>query len=769
MRKKFFIALTICFISLWDLFSQNQITISGIIREKSTKEVIVNASIKTLGYTDFSNERGFFSIRTAEGEQSLAISCIGFSHYKAAFYTEKDTVLVIELEEGLELDEVVVEHTPITLRSKGLGNIQLDVKQLRKVPLFLGERDVIKAMQFLPGVSSGIEGSSSLNIRGGTNDQTLYLMDDVPVYNQNHTFGLLSIFNPEVLRTAELYKGGIPSMYGNRLSGVANVYLKDGNMKEHNQSFSVGILSGAIHLEGPFVKDKLSYVISARRSFFDLISRGFVALSDHSNGVETFAFHDINAKTSWSINEKTNLSLQFYNGFDDLYGMNKDHTSDDGSKYSDKFGFGWNSTMTSLRLTSSLSSNIFLSNNIYYTNLNNFNYFQQKNTSSKNKQKLKNRVYSNLEELGLKSKIEHKLNNNNVLYYGIDASQQNFRPDYMEKVIDKNKTIYKTGLLNLNTVGIFVFNELAFSEWLLGLGLRSSLYDSRDKTLLTVEPRIKISRMLGEKNKVMLAYDYTTQPVHSLYEMAYTVQCDFWVPFKEDKVPTAQQYSIGWKNYLSPNLSLSLEMYWKEMKNLVRIDNLESYIDYHDSYVTGEGLSHGIEFMIQYDYKKISSWLSYTLSKSTRTFDGEKHPFKYDSPHDISAFISYDVYKKENRKNALSLNAQYRTGIPYFISSANIPSIGLPSYENGYIYDGYSSLSYIPKSPNTRLSNYFRTDINFTMERVSNKGKVYVWQFSLLNATGHVNPYGIYKNKHNEYEAFLLIPFLPSLSYTKYF
>lgn len=769
MSKKCIIICFFCFITVGAIFSQNQITISGVVREKSTKEVIVNATIKVSDDVSVSNERGFFSVKTSAKQQHILISYVGFEPFKAVMDAVRDTMLMIELEEGIELGEVVVEHRRSVLQSKGLGNMQLDLKQLYKTPLFLGERDVIKAMQFLPGVSAGIEGSSNLNIRGGTNDQTLYLMDNVPIYNQNHTFGLLSIFNPEALHSVDLYKGGIPAMYGNRLSGVANVFLKDGNMKEHHQSVSAGVLSGSIHLEGPIVKDKLSYLVSARRSFLDLITRGIMSLADHSTGMTMFAFHDMNAKTTWNINDKTTLSWLFYNGYDDLYGMNKDYASDDGSKYRDKFGFGWKNTMTSLRLTSSLSPNMYLSSNLYYTNLNNFKYFQQKSTSPHDKIDLKNYVYSNLKEVGLKSKIEHKLTNNNTLLYGIDLSQQYFKPDFMEKTVDKSKVTYDADRLNLQTIGLFVFDEFTLGDWFLGVGLRSSAYRSRNKTRFTIEPRIKVNRFIGDKHKVMFAYDYTTQPVHSLYEMTYTVQCDFWIPFQENKLPAAQQYSIGWKNYLTPNLTFSLEAYWKEMKNLLRIDNLEYYLDYHDSYTTGKGRSYGLELMAQYDYRKFSAWLSYTLSKSTRTFDNGKHPFKYDSPNDISAFASYDVYKKNDRTNALSFNMQYRTGIPYYIPSVDFPGIDLPFYENGYVYDGYSSLSYIPKSPNTRLPDYFRLDLNFSMEKKLKNGGRNIWQFSLLNATGHVNPYALYRGEDGHYKAFLLIPFMPSFSYKREF
>ncbi|MDR2969690.1 MAG: TonB-dependent receptor [Tannerellaceae bacterium] len=769
MRDRFIIICIFFLTVAGAVFSQNQLTISGVVREKSSKEVIANATINISGDVSVSGERGFFSVKTSAGQSDITVSYVGFKPFHTVIDAVRDTMLVIELEEGIELKEVVVEHRRPTLQSKGLGNIRLDLKQLYKTPLFLGERDVIKAMQFLPGVSSGMEGSSSLNIRGGTNDQTLYLMDNVPIYNQNHTFGLLSIFNPEALHTVDLYKGGIPAMYGNRLSGVANVSFKDGNMKEHNQSLSVGLLSGSIHLEGPIVKDKLSYMLSARRSLPDLITKGIITISNHSTGMEMFAFYDINAKTTWNISNKTNLSLLFYNGYDDLFGMNKDYTADD-RKYSDKYGYGWKSMMTSLRLTSALSSGMYLYANLYYTNLNNFKYFQQKSTSADDRASLENYIFSNLEEFGLKTKIEHKISNNNTLFYGMDLSRQYFKPDYMEKTVNESKVTYDTDRLNLQTLGLFVFDEFTLDDWLLGIGLRSSAYRSRNKTLFTVEPRIKISKFIGDRNKIMLAYDYTTQPVHSLHEMTYTVRCDFWVPFQEDKLPAAQQYSIGWKNYPTPNLTVSAEAYLKEMKNLLRIDNLEYYIDYHDSYAVGKGRSYGLELMAQYDSGKLSTWLSYTLSKSTRTFNGSKYPFKYDSPNDISAFVGYDVYKKNERTNTLSLNMQYRTGIPYSIPSVDLPGIGLPSYENGYdVYSGSSSLNYIPKSPNTRLPDYFRLDINFTMERkLKNRGSA-MWQFSLLNATGHVNPYAVYRGDDGRYKVFLLIPFMPSLSYKREF
>jgi hypothetical protein len=488
---------------------------------------------------------------------------------------------------------------------------------------------VIKALQFLPGISSGMKGSSGLNIRGGTNDQTLYLMDDVPIYNQNHTFGLLSIFNPDILRSADIFKGGIPATYGNRLSGVANILLKDGNLNKHRQSVSIGLLSAALHLEGPVIKNKWSYSLSARRSLFDLILKAV----NNTSG-ESFAFHDINAKTTLQIGAKTSLSLQYYNGYDDLSGFNNENRGGESNeKYDEKYGYGWKTAMTSFRVTSTLSPGLFLSSSLYYSYLDNFKYLQVKYEAPDAGYQLKNRVFSDLNELGFKSRFEHKTSRKNTLFYGMELSRQFFRPDYMERTYDRSATLYKTKELELNTAGIFVYNELLLEEWQYSFGLRSSMYESNSKKKkYAVEPRIKISRLLNDDNKITFSYDYSTQPSHSIYEMNYTVKSDFRIPFQNNQLPAAQQYAAGWKNHSIPHLTVTADAYWKRMENLLRIDNLEHFTDNNAGYVTGKGKSYGLELMMQYDYNKLSSWLSYTLSKSTHTFENRTYPFKYDAP-----------------------------------------------------------------------------------------------------------------------------------------
>jgi hypothetical protein len=770
MMNKYIVVLILCLIAAGNAFTQESIVVNGVVREKTAKEILSNVTVVINNNMTVSNEYGFFSLRTERGDVNVSASFFGYRKFTQTVHVEKDTTLIIELDEGIELDEVIIEAKQVSLKNKGLGNIQIDVSQLRNMPLFLGERDIIKAMQFLPGVSSGMEGSSNLNIRGGTNDQTLYLLDDVPVYNQNHTLGFLSIFNPEIIRSADLYKGGIPAMYGNRLSGVANIYLKNGNMTKHRQSVSAGPLALGLHLEGPVIKDKLSYSIAARHSLYDLIALGIIARIGHVGGSTIFSFYDVNAKLGWDISKKTNLSFQMYAGYDSMYGINMDEEEDDGEKvkYDERYGVGWKTMTSSVNLRSSINPNLYLVANLYCTTLENFTFYQQKLENSQDRIFQKNKTFDDLKELGLKTRFEHKINNSHNLFYGLEMSEKHFKPGYMERVIDKNTTVYETGMSGLKTLGFFVYDEITVKEWLLGVGLRGSVYNNPEKSRFAVEPRIKLNRMLGDENRIMFAYDYMTQPIHSINEMNYSIQKDFWIPFQENRLPYSRQFSAGWKNTSVSNLTLSVESYWKEMRNILRIDNLENYLDYHTDYVEGKGRSYGLEVMAQYDRQRLSAWLSYTLSKSTRTFENRTYPFKYDTPNNLSTFVSYDVYKKNAMRNALSINAQYHTGIPYFVSSTSYPDMGLPSYPSGSIYHN-NSVSYIPKGPNTRLPDYFRADINFTMEKkLKNNGR-WVWQLSFLNFTGHINPYTVYQNDKGDYKAFLLIPFMPSFSYTRYF
>ena len=682
---------------------------------------------------------------------------------------EDDSINVSFLNSDITLSEIQIISKKKNIDSHGLGNMKINIEQLRISPLFFGERDIIKTIQFLPGISSGMDGSSQLNIRGGTNDQTLYLMDDVPVYNQNHTFGFFSIFNADALKSVDVYKGGIPSMYGDRLSGVASIALKDGDLLKHNNSLTLGLLAGTIASEGPIVKEKLSYSVAARRSFLDLLHDGMTNLASNSEGGTTMiSFYDVNGKLSWQIKPNYKLTWQIYAGYDDLYGKNMKESNNNNSAYFEKFGFGWETLMNSFRFTSELSDNLSMASTAYYTRLNNFNYFFSEEKKEGTKSSSKANTSFLLNEFGVRTSLKHKLGKFNTLNYGIDASSQVYRPDYLQRKTDKHVLEVRKEILNLCALSAFIYDEYLLNNWLFGVGFRTSLYNNTNKTLWVVEPRLKINTFLGEKNKLMFAFDYMNQPVHSINEMNYSVQADFWIPFKEDILPVSHQFSIGWKSYLNKYLTFSVEAYSKKMENLLLIKNIENYIDFHTDYETGIGNSTGIELMVEYSRDNFTSWGAYTLSQTKRCFEGKSYPFKYDSPHDFSFFTGYRLHETNKSHNYLSVNIQYKSGYPYCIAEMTYPGIGLPTHQSGYnALTDISFVDYIPNYPNVRLNDYFRVDLNFTMTQKMKRGSR-IWQFSLMNATAHENSYAVYK-KDGKYKSFVLIPFLPSVSFTRQF
>lgn len=667
----------------------------------------------------------------------------------------------------ISLNDVVVNARSKHIDSRGLGNMRINMEQLKVSPMFLGERDIVKTLQFLPGVSAGMEGSSQLNIRGGTNDQTLYLLDDVPVYNQNHTFGFFSIFNADAIKSVDLYKGGIPTQYGDKLSGVVSVALKDGDFNNYHTTASLGILAGTLASEGPIIKNRLSYLFTGRRSFVDLLNNSLMNISGGgSSGM--IAFYDLNGKMTWKINSNHLLSWQLYSGYDDIYGMNKKRDNYTKQSYSEKFGYGWKTFMTSVRYRGKLSPSLQFTSSLYYTSLNNFNSVKSKLNAPDQELKKVESQSSLMNEIGGKISFEHKNSTNNALFYGIEGTNQVYIPVYIFKQVNNIKIDYNSGYLKLFKLSGYIYDEYRYKRWFLSLGLRASLYDNWKSRLFAVEPRIKLNTFVGEKDKLMLAYDRMYQPIHTINEMNYNIKTDYWVPFQENNLPNSSQISIGWKNFTNTNLSFTIEAYYKSMQNLLLIRNLENYMDFHLDYETGKGGSMGAEFMLEYSNERFTSWASYTLSKSTRTFGGKTYPYKYDAPHNFLAFASYMLLQKEKISHTFSLNLQLKTGYPYYVPEISYPGLGLPTLFNGYrAFNDVYSVDYIPQYPNVRIRDFFRLDANYTVERPYKNGTL-MWQFSLLNVTNRQNPYSIYK-KDGKYKAIVLIPIFPSVSVKRCF
>jgi hypothetical protein len=749
--------------------AQVAVRISGYVTDAETGERISGANVRMGADAAVSNSYGYYSLKTVAGKTTITASCVGYSPYDGEVEAKGDTVVPIALKPGIELAEIVVEHAGRKIENRGLGNMRVNLSQLYLSPLFWGERDIIKSMQILPGVSDGMEGSSNLIIRGGTNDQTLYLMDDVPVYNQNHTFGLVSIFNPDALLSADIYKGGIPAAYGNRLSGVASIALKDGNMKSHKQSFGLALMSGTLSAEGPVVRDRLSYLFTARRSFLDLLLKGIFVLPGGNYTVPSFAFWDVNGKIVWKLSGRSKLTAGVYSGYDDIGVMNSEKR-DGGYKVSDRAGTGWQTTSAFVRLTSDIRPDMFLSSNIYYSQYDNFDFYRINVNGVKSRQSHAAR----LQETGWRTLLEYRPSNSQTLNVGADFSRQLFHPDlYIEN--GNRIDLHQKRLL---TATVSVDDEIKpAGGWIVAPGLRASYYSSGGRHKTAVEPRLKLSKFTGANDRLMLAYDRMTQPVHSLYEMSYTVKTDFWLPFNSDNLPVSDQVSAGWKNYALRDFTFSVEAYFKRLRNLIYIKDMERFLDYNEDFSTGRGTSRGIEVMAQYNRRRLGATLSYTLSKTDRTFDSRTVPFKYDTPHDLELFAGYEIYKKARQSNTLSLNVRYHTGMPFNVAEITYPAVPHPELANyNDLFTGSGTfwhtwykkdVYHVEDFPNIRMKDYLRIDLNFTAERKAKHGKK-IWQFSLMNATNSHNPYNVFLRR-GRYKSFVMIPFFPSIAFRREF
>lgn len=764
-NKPLNILLFLCSFTL--LHAQEDYYFSGYVKNLVSKDVISDAVIKIGEVYVVSNDKGFFFGLLKEGSNRIEITCLGYTPIDTTIIGRDNIFIEFELvPTSYLLEEVVVTNKKQSLIHRGLGNFVIDVSQLRKTPLFLGERDIVKSMQLLPGISSGMEGSSQLNIRGGTNDQTLFLIDNVPVYLQNHAFGLFSIFNSDIIRQAEVYKSGIPAIHGNHLSGGASIRLKNGNMTEHSGSLSISPLAGSISANGPIVKNKLSYLFSVRKSFLDLVFDGISYIKGEvQTGAPLINFYDVNAKITLRVNSQNRLSMIYYTGLDYFYNHSKVQNREEKNEfvYTFKDKLGWKNNLFSLQSESIVGKNILLNNSFYITSLGNMDIQHFKMEDPNTTGNIKNGVLSDLINIGGKSDFEITTNRHLTFKTGIHGAYQLFKPNYILKERDGVTNYFNINKLSLQSYSMYLTTIYLYDKWKISAGLRSSIYKTHNFHF-ALEPRLKIENNFIDGEMIMLSYDRTTQPTISVNEMNYNSLFDFWIPFK-DKLPIANQLSLGYKKlFYEHNLSVSLEAFSKKFKNLVLIKNIDAYLENIESFNLGTGSAKGVELMIDYTPANWSFMAAYSLSKTTRTFNNKTYPFKYDTPHALSLYINYDLLSTVRRRNSLSTNIQIKSGLPYFVPTIKYPNMGLPSDPSGYPYFDSEDLYYVPFEPNTRLNNYFRWDVNFTMEKKTKKG-IRTWQFSILNMTAHKNPYSIYLTEDG-YKAFQLIPILPSISFT---
>ena len=779
-------------------------TISGYVTDGTSSETLIGTNIfeshQNQGTT--TNPYGFYSITLPEGETSLRFSYLGYATETRQFTLSKDTLMDIRMQGNTQLQEVVVvsDRAEAGAMATQMGSIEIPMTQIKSTPSILGEADVMKAIQLMPGVQAGVDGSAGLYIRGGSPDQNLILLDGVPVYNVDHMFGFFSVFTPEAVKKVTLFKSSFPARFGGRLSSVIDVRTNDGDMQKYHGTLSIGLLTSKFNLEGPIVKGKTSFNISARRSYLDLLAKPFMPDDEKYS----YYFYDINAKINHKFSDRSRLYLSAYNG-KDHFAANFDGNTDlkDGSK------MNWGNTIISARWNYIFNNRLFSNTTISYNNyLFDINSYTNNQYSTNTGTTITNR-YSADYRSGINDwsyQIDFDYNPTPVHHvkFGTGYIYHRFRPEVMtSKISDKtDNTVDRDTTYNniansriyAHEVSTYVEDNIKVNSRLrLNLGLHFSLFHVQKQSYFSLQPRVSARYQLSKNIALKGSYTQMSQYVHLLSSMPIAMPTDLWVPVtKKIKPMRSHQYSLGGYYTGIKGWEFSVEGYYKDMRNVLEYKDGVSFFGsssgWENKVEMGKGRSAGIEFMAQKTLGKTTGWLSYTLSKSDRKFakgginNGEWFPYKYDRRHNINLTVNH----KFSDRIDIGASWVFYTGgtstIPEEKTVIIHPNGGL-SGDFGGGYGNYfypikyddspvvGEATYVEHRNNYRLPASHRLNIGINFNKKTKHG-MRTWNISLYNAYNAMNPTFVYrstsKKDYNKLviKKYTILPLIPSFTYT---
>lgn len=733
-------------------------TLSGFISDAESGEELIGATvfISQLASGTTTNLYGFYSLTLEQGTYEVTFSFIGYEPIVKTIELTQDVKQNIELgakSQMLKEFEVKGEREDANLREVQMSVEKVEMKTIEKIPQFMGEADVVRSIQLLPGVSSVGEGAPGFNVRGGNIDQNLLLLDEAPVYNSSHLFGFFSVFNPDAVKDVQLYKGGIPSRYGGRLSSVMDVRQREGNSKKFKMNGGIGTVSSRLTLEGPIVKDKVSFLVSGRRSYADL----FLLFNDELKDTKAY-FYDLNAKVNYTINDKNRLFLSTYLGRD-VFGFGSTFEND------------WGNKTASLRWNHLFNEKLFSNFTAIYAD---YGYALSADFGGNGFE-----WESNIYNYNLKTDLTYYLNPNNTLEFGVNGLFYNFRPGRAKGVGDEALIdVVEVPHENAFEPAIYVGNEQRIGARLtLQYGLRYSHFfnmggvineyeagtpTDRDDIISTTkhddfdvtkdyggfEPRFGANYQLTDVSSLKLSYNRMRQYIHLVSNTTAATPIDVWKPAgKYVKPGTADQVALGYYRNLNKNMyQLSVEGYYKTMNDLLDYrDGAELILNetVETEFLTGDGRAYGAEFMFKKTKGKLTGWISYTLSKTERQVKaidlgseqidgingGDWYNANWDKPHDFSLVAIYDY----NKEWDFGLNFIFATGRP----------ITYP--ESRFVYDD-KVVPYFSDRNSNRVPATHRLDVSATYTPKKNESRKWKssWIFSVYNLYGRRNPYSIY-------------------------
>jgi hypothetical protein len=734
------------------LQAQKKFTINGYIKDAATNETLINASISVKGQTKgiATNAYGFFSITLPEGEQTLTVSLTGYQTKEIVYKLTKNEEVNILLDirkSSNEVVNIVSRKRDANVRTAQMGKIELSTDRAKQLPSFMGEVDILKIIQLLPGVQNAGEGNSGFYVRGGGPDQNLIILDDAVVYNTGHLFGFFSVFNADAIKNTTLIKGGMPAQYGGRLSSVLDVAMKDGNNKKTEVEGGIGLIASRLSIQGPLKKEKASYIISARRTYIDALAKGFVKESSSFYGSGYF-FYDLNAKMNYRISNKDRIFASGYFG--------KDVFSFRNAKQSFKANIPWGNATATLRWNHVFHEKLFSNTSLVYNDYN-FEF-----AASQNDFKIK--LASGIRDGNAKIDFDYYPITNHKVKFGAAYTYHRFKPSIVSG--EQGNTVFNPNNASIkyaHEIGLYLQDEWDISDKLaIHAGMRYSffeqvgpytryqtdLFGNRTDSIVYgklkkvkpyggPEPRITLRYAINETTSWKASVTHNLQYIHLVSNAGTTLPTDLWVPSTYLVKPQKSWlYAMGlFKNFKDNTFETSVEIYYKNMKN--QIEYKEGYTpglgDVENEFTFGKGWSYGSEFFLNKSRGKLTGWVGYTLSWTWRKFSalnaGNRFPAKYDRRNDLSVVATYEL----SRKWKLSGIFVYGTG--------NATTIPKRFYIiNGVLTQEYSDIN------SYRLKPYHRLDLsaNYTPKPKKKKKIQTNWAFGIYNVYSRLNPYFIY-------------------------
>lgn len=732
--------------------AQSRYTISGYVKDSTSGETLIGASLAVNGQRKGvnTNAYGFYSITLPAGRYDLIVSYAGFEVQVKSLMLEADVTWNVELQPRNRMQEVVIssKRRESNVKQAQMGKVTLPIAQIKSIPAFLGEVDPLKAIQLLPGVRNAGEGSAGIYVRGGGPDQNLIMLDDAVVYNTGHLFGFFSIFNADAIKNVSLIKGGMPAQYGGRLSSVLDIAMKEGNDKETQVEGGIGLIASRVSLQGPIKKNKASYMISARRTYIDALTKPFISRSSQFFG-SGYYFYDLNAKVNYKFSEKDRLYLSGYFGRDVFDFVNGQRSLD--------VNIPWGNATGTLRWNHVFNNKLFSNTTLVYNDYNFTFRAAQSNFQIK--------LASGIRDVNLKQDFDWYPFSDHKIKFGGQYTYHRFTPSVVSGQQD-------TVVFNpLNAQAKFAHEAALYIQddwdinrkWKLNIGMRYSLFQQvgpltiyekdadgnpLDSTVYGrgdkvkqyggLEPRATLRYALDDNTSIKGSVTRNLQYIHLVSNAGTTLPTDIWVPSTYRVRPQISWlYALGlYKNFNQNTWETSVEVYYKSMAN--QIEYQEGYTpntleDTENFFTFGRGWSYGSEFFINKVRGRLTGWIGYTLSWTWRKFpelnEGRKFPAKFDRRHDLSIVATYEL----NKRWKLSGSFVFGTG-----NAATLP-------QRFYIVNNVLTQEY-SRINEYRLPSYHRLDfsaINSPKRNEKRKLKT-EWVFSIYNTYSRLNPYFVY-------------------------